>query len=433
VDLSTQWFGPLAAHLAQVDLDPPEGVLTDRFVALIDPTSDDAKNRLRSLSPEVVVYFTLPMAVFTGTQEFARTVAAIPGVNMVAYAPVGSIESETLVHGFDILATYALAQRLSPPGTPDIYGGAVVGDVVTKPALMPVINFSVGPVSSRFPHRVDDPVNLATLSIAHEQLVVVAAGNEGPEQGETMSAWAESEWVLAVGGTSDRAGTLLAETSSRGVAERPSSGPDVVAYGASELNEALTGTSFAAPRVVRLAMLVSAAILQLRRPWLASLGAVVQGTELVGSGFIDVDYEALVRQFAKRDGLPPVGLQESDARECFDIVLRSGVELPVVGDPRLVRRILIQAARPIPGYGEHEVGAGFLDDEIVIRWLASRTGSEMVRWFDAAGSVDSSTHEQLAALQPFDEAGLGALLNAVVVSGPMWLYDYQLRRLGKIP
>ena len=53
---------------------------------------------------------------------------------------------------------------------------------------MPVVNFSVGPVSDAYVSRREDPVNLATLTLADNQLVVVAAGNSGAADVETVSA-----------------------------------------------------------------------------------------------------------------------------------------------------------------------------------------------------------------------------------------------------
>src|SRR5207253_840396 len=80
-------------------------------------------------------------------------------------------------------------------------------EIATPPALIPVVNLSLGTITLGFPTAMSDIVNLATLGASYEVLVVVAAGNCGAHDGDSMSAWARPEWVLSVGATEDPDGT----------------------------------------------------------------------------------------------------------------------------------------------------------------------------------------------------------------------------------
>jgi hypothetical protein len=82
------------------------------------------------------------------------------------------------------------------------------------PAWMPVINLSIRPAGVIY--EVNDPVKIALAAIAETHLIVVAAGNDGPEA-DTLNPWAASEAVLSVGATDDERGSRLAEYSSRGL------------------------------------------------------------------------------------------------------------------------------------------------------------------------------------------------------------------------
>src|SRR5207247_823644 len=87
-----------------------------------------------------------------------------------------------------------------------------------SPAIMPVVNLSLGPTSTAYPAHPADPINFASWVMSSRQLCIFAAGNHGAaRETETMSAWAEMPWVLAVGATADAVGATLATYSSRGV------------------------------------------------------------------------------------------------------------------------------------------------------------------------------------------------------------------------
>ncbi len=431
-DEDSSWFGRLDDSNTS-SRPGPSGVHDDRFIALFPQDSWNTRDRVLESVPDATTYRMLPFALFEGDRSLAEQVAALQGVMSVFKAPRGSKTSETLVEGFDRLAEKEFLQRNLEPGEQEVIGGSK-GPPPTQPALMPVVNFSVGPVSDAYVSRREDPVNLATLTLADNQLVVVAAGNSGAADVETVSAWAEPDWVLSVGGTADRAGTTLAPKSSRGVAGQPQSGPDVVAYGASGLDETRTGTSYAAPRVTELAMLLAAVVLQVRRIWLTVLGNQPPGIELVGAGFVDVGFDAFGRSYEPVVGLPPAGLDEQACLECFEVASGAGVETNVIGSPQLLRRLLIASARPIPGYAAHEVGAGFLDRDVVLDWLAARNGLDVLGWFTSEPvDADHPAAAELARRHPFDRDSLAGLHSAVVNTWPLWCYDYRTRQLGHQP
>ena len=427
------WYAPLDDRFVATDEDLPEGVHSDRFLALLARGEPGPRDRVCELATSAIAYQAVPIVPFSGDRKLATRVAGIPGVAAVVHAPVGSVDSETLVEGFDRLIGLALTQQYSTSGTFEVVGGEEAAAEPTSPALMPVINFSVGPKSTRYPLRPDDPVNLATLAASGQQLVVAAAGNAGAGQEETMSAWAQPDWVLSVGGSVDADGTELAEKSSRGVAGNPESGPDVIAHGVSDLNAAEKGTSFAAPRVAFLAIAATAALLQLRRCWLEATGQTVRGIQLVGTGFVDCDFPSGAR-IRQAPGLPVVGIDQTAAADAIEIAQRAGTALHVQGRPQLLRSMILASARPMPGYGPHEVGAGFVDASGFEAWLAARTGLDLVEWFATDGSeLDDGAKEELLALRLFDPSTIPELFRAVLGTRPTWMYDYATRELTRIP
>ena len=123
------------------------------------------------------------------------------------------------------------------------------------------------------------PVPVATEVASRQMLVIVAAGNGGERDDltDTRSPWARAEWVLPVGATEDEAGLRIASYSGRGA-----EGPQLVAWGASGLDESVIGTSFAAPRVTREALVLAACLHTLVHAVGLQRGDEVRGIPLVG-------------------------------------------------------------------------------------------------------------------------------------------------------
>ena len=136
----------------------------------------------------------------------------------------------------------------------------------TDAMLLPVVNLSLGPQSILFPVDLGDAVQASTWYLSRACLVVAAAGNSGTIRGtETMSAWAQPPWVMAVGRRQMTRADKCSQASIQdvGVPEVSDSGPDVVAWGRSFIDPTRKGTSFAAPRVSYSALRCAAAILYL--------------------------------------------------------------------------------------------------------------------------------------------------------------------------
>lgn len=449
-----RWYGPLDDALS-VRVAPPRALTrAGHYLAVLDPHHTNTVERVLAVAPEAVTYQLVPLARFEGNSVSAQLMMSVEGVVAVVPELQGSDATETLVQGFDDLMAVELYQRVSQAGASDVVGGITAtggggyptiqyetppklipdgaARQATAPALMPVLNFSVGPSSPSYATRTDDPVNLATLAASVEQLIVVAAGNDGEAQEETMSAWAQVPWVFSVGGTADSEGTELAVRSSRGTADDTASGPDVVAYGASMLDESKTGTSFAAPRVARLGLVAAAAVLQLRRVWLRAIGKSAPGVQLVGCGFVDCGFDNFRVWHIDAKALPVMGLDETAVADAVDIAAKAGVDLQVRGGPLLLRRMLLAAARPMRGYAPYQTGAGFLSDAVFLGWLASLTGVDLVTLF----ATDTSSLERTEELKQralFDREQLQVFLDTVIATSPIWAYNYETRALGRVP
>jgi hypothetical protein len=303
---------------------------------------------------------------------------------------------------------------------------------------MPVINMSLGTKVIDYPFLLNDVVNLATASASGEILLVMAAGNCGDRPGESMSAWAEPDWVLSVGATEDEDGTRLAGYSSRGHAADPATGPDLVAYGRSAIPPHPEGTSFAAPRVTAYAMVAAAAILQLVRIDRSRQG-VVAGIPLVGLGFID-SFPGTIWEVARPKweigALPVIGVDVAAVTAILDLATHAGIRVAVHGGPAITRRLLLDATTPMAGYSGHEVGRGIFDRRRLLDHLGAATGEDLVQWFgdvDPATELDPGLAETLRGLRLFDRTGLERLTDIVVASCPEWRYDWRSSRAGWVP
>jgi Subtilase family len=163
---------------------------------------------------------------------------------------------------------------------------------VAPPAVCAAVNLSLRPTNEHLAAlRPNDSINHVTKYLSAYCVPVVAAGNNHTLAAgyETVSPWAEPPWVLAVGATVDPEGTQEADYSARGSRANPDVGPDILAWGASALNTARVGTSFAAARASRFVVLARAWLLQLN----ANLGRIAAepfGVPLVGVAVVDKDF-----------------------------------------------------------------------------------------------------------------------------------------------
>ncbi len=424
--------------------------LPDQFLVILN---DAAQLDPTTLPPSLTVvrqYDSLPLIEVNGPVESLAGVEALPAVMKVLPSLGCAEQSRGFAIGFNALTRIARLHRTMPShgfggiergsgaGYPVVRGHGETMTVVTDhaidwpapPAILPVVNLSVGPKSASFPFLANDVVNVASFAAAREMLVVVAAGNCGQAGERTMSPWASAEWVLSVGATSDADGQALAPYSSRGSADDPDSGPDVVAWGTIHDPHEHMGTSFAAPRVSGMARLVCAALTQLGREVRVAAGAAPYGLPLVGFALIDA-YGAEIWQRGSRliamPALPVLGVVRGAAGRLVELC---GAGLNVTATTSLLREIIVSAATPVSGYGPHEVGAGFVDDRRVLDRLARVTGADVVRWFGGAGAP---TVPELDRLIVFDRAALEDLNRIVRATGPAFMYDYRAQRMGLAP
>lgn len=347
-----------------------------------------------------------------------------------------------------------LQRRRPPPPSAHLLAGRLPGDdggypaldpaglleadpgldgAATEPAVIPAVSLSLGPGAG---HPVDegDPVRAATRSLARRALVVMAAGNdgEGPGGVATTSAWARAPWALAVGSAvvDDRDGRVeLAESSSRGVAADPRSGPFVIADGRSGVDPRRFGTSFAAPRVAGFAVQICAAVLQLlrvlRRGDGDGAGAPALGVPVVAPLLVDTFSGGTWYPGPPRlplRALPLCGPGEACARVREHLAPAGSAGPALRAGADVLARVLAAAARPVPGRGSHQVGHGYVDREGVIGALSRITAGGWLTLLGAAGHVPRLP-APLAGAPLLERAGVRALWAVVDASMPVVMID----------
>jgi len=216
-----------------------------------------------------------------------------------------------------------------------------------------VINLSLQPLRP-YRYDADEAINVGTRC-AYERgiTVVVAAGNHGSRGDGSLSPWCVPEWVIGVGAASAD-GKRLWPGSGRGVPGDPLNHPTVVAPGwdldrvdgveqyrprdAKGKPTTLTGTSFAVPHVVGIAAnCITRVEMLARHPTAAS-------------------WLALFR--------PSTGVPEGAA-----------------ATPDVVMAMITDMAVPMPDYGRHEVGSGFVDFGVSERYFENFGPADFIRVF----------------------------------------------------
>jgi hypothetical protein len=328
----------------------------------------------------------------------------------------GKLPDETYVGGIMPEGSYP------PPLNPD----RIIADASlhrsAPPAWMPVINFSVGPF---LPDSPANPVLFALQAAVNTHLIVVAAGNEGmiPNR-SSLNQWAPPG-ALVVGASADDEGAALADYSSRGVSVEEGSRPDVVAFGASAFGSA-QGTSFAAPRAAKIGCLAAAACFQVARVLDEFRGHRV-GIPLVGWGMIDAGGKK--RMLPGRDAsaaLPFAGVCEQVLMDAFCEAEKASGKFEFFVNGGLLRSMIVKSARPMPGYGVHEAGAGFVSESIFLDWLGQQSVQEFLAPFGPVDKIPASIRQA----KPFHRDGLDDLADVVRRSRPTWFFDYERHEFG---
>lgn len=247
------------------------------------------------------------------------------------------------------------------------------------------INISLGPPAALLPmpYREQEPISLAIKKATEAgKLVVMSTGNDGPGN-DTLNPWCLSPWAVCVGAaTAD--GSKLWEKSSRGRPGDPVYRPSVVAPGVDVLTThppdlPKTPDQLAAEKRIGFDQQVPVD----KR----NLYTVVSGSSFATSYVSDAAaqvffYLSNARDdfIAKGDQDPKVAipyshrlLKERDALvrtrrligEVKDFDSYFMAIYPARPDPLIVKQILLDAALPMAGYGEHEIGSGFLHKDMI--------------------------------------------------------------------
>jgi hypothetical protein len=265
----------------------------DRTVILIDPgLFSEAATKITSLVPSARSMIASPLLVAASDDPGLRELTGIAGI--VAVTAADSLE-------FNLLTGIDWAIQLNLGLLPALaVGGVTPGEdypaafeephgSVAPYAICAAVNFSLTPPDDDVaPTLPGDPINHATRTLSGYSVPVCAAGNHHVlgASFETMSPWAEPDWVLSVGATSDEAGEVEWPRSGRGSVRRPGVGPDILAWGQDSMSAAWFGTSFAAARVSRMMVWTRAWLLQV----LANIDRFAGGSfgvPLVGAAVVD--------------------------------------------------------------------------------------------------------------------------------------------------
>jgi hypothetical protein len=242
-------------------------------------------------------------------------------------------------------------------------------------------NISLGPQVGRegTVFDLEEPVHqLSRLASGKGIVFVFSAGNEGPA-GNTLNPWGLADWAISVGAASPD-GKELWPQSARGVKDSSRFRPTFVAPGVDAIvthpegvpksaqNRAdeervgfrnrvpkeewsrktvSSGTSIAAAEASRCVSLLLYFLREEVR--IRSEAGALMVLELSFSGDRALGSDRLIGTVRKEQGR---------------LVVSYPLDRP---DPRLIKQILMDVALPMPGYGPHEVGAGFISYELVLR------------------------------------------------------------------
>lgn len=283
------------------------------------------------------------------------------------------------------------------------------------------ISLSPGPL----PFEPREPVNYASRFVATlGHVVVFAAGNDGPKE-RTLSPWSAAPWVIGVGAATKNGDALLPESSigdpadsryrSTVVApgetvvplrEEGSSGHGTMVgliligkdYAGQNLpgckDVPFRGTSVAAPKVSRICMY----ILGILKVFLSvdlyikkilgekgsSNAPAVVSIEKAAADVLERD-GIKDPDFGVFDGLSPAALAplftffaRLSARGAYPAEFNwpgtQGTPFPT----SVMKEMLKSMARPMPGYGPHQVGAGFVNEDLATRYLTTVSSTDVL-------------------------------------------------------
>ena len=180
---------------------------------------------------------------------------------------------------------------------------------------------------------------------------------------------------------------------------------------------------------------VTAALAQLGRTVEVLNGGPERGVQLVGSGMIDdfgaeMFFEPSPKVPAR--SLPLLATDEEAVLRTLQMAEREQIAIAVAMAPNDLTRLVIESAVEMPGYGPHEVGAGFVSVESVTDRLASFTGLDLVAMYgDGTPSAELAT--ELGGVRLFRRGELVDLFGVTVATGPAWRFDRKRATFGMLP
>ena len=86
--------------------------------------------------------------------------------------------------------------------------------------------------------------------------------------------------------------------------------------------------------------------------------------------------------------------------------------------------MLVDSARPMPGYDLSEVGAGFVSTETTLEYLRNFNALDLAELFVVEPSLDDSIRATLSQLRLADPARLGALEEFARLSSLSYAIDF---------
>jgi hypothetical protein len=277
----------------------------------------------------------------------------------------------------------------------------------------------------------DNILSVTTRVASRAVPVIVAAGNWGEFGEDTLSPLAKLPWVIAVGATSDLAGTRRHPTSSIGVrGSEPTSGVTVVAYGEDSFAPGTFGTSFAAPRALAQVQTLTSFVLQIRQMDETRLTGRLGGVPLLQSIFVDMGSFGLdPRPSLPMPMIPLVGVDPAAVKAAMQILGGTGVESAIQPTPEVIRRMLVASARPVPQHDSSEVGAGFVSTGTTLEYLRKFTALDLAQLFFSDRSLDSDARAKLSQLRLADASKLEALEEMTRRSSIMYMVDMLTMRV----
>lgn len=279
------------------------------------------------------------------------------------------------------------------------------------------------------PH--DSMLGIATRITARTMPLLVAAGNWGTFGEGTLSPLAMLPWTIAVGATVDADGTRRLIESSVGQRGQPRrNGVAIMAYGENDFVPGTFGTSYAAPRAFAQFAAMTAFLLELKNVDFTRRTGVLQGVPLlasltVDSGFTDYD----PRPSLPLPMIPLMGVDREAAKGVFSVLDRAGCDFRIEAFPQAVKSMVLESARPMPGYHEWEVGAGFVSHETTLTYLTNFNGDDLARLMLPGVHLDDQVRTELRSFALTDQAQLKPLLEVARRSMLRYAIDY---RTGEI-